>query len=218
MSTTNTTPIAFALEALEQYGGPLPMGLGRSLNMGELLLIWSGSEVPPPSVEALATTYKGWARYLIEAIRAQAERYASRGLDTRARHCHWLADQLQMGELQLIRADELQPAPAVAAPIAAAVTAPAPAPIAAACLRTYPMPCRSLHCGEILCPATCPHLPELEAFKAWKQRTNAHQPDPIWSPTIWQEGPPSTEPERDYTGRSHPYNSPALAGWGGGDR
>lgn len=73
----------------------------------------------------------------------------------------------------------------------------------AARLRTYPMPCRSLYCGEILCPATCPHLPELEAFRAWKQRTNAHQPDPIWSPTIWQEGPPS---------------SPALAGWGGGGR
>lgn len=54
--------------------------------------------------------------------------------------------------------------------------------------RTYPQWCRSLSCGETACPAGCPHLPELQEFKAWQQRTNAHQPDPIWSPTIWQEG------------------------------
>lgn len=88
--------------------------------------------------------------------------------------------------------------------------------------RFVPMPCQSLYCGEIVCSATCPHLPELQAFHAWQQRTNAYQPDPIWSPTAWREGPPSPmpepEPERDYTGASHPYNSPALAGWGGGER
>ena len=53
--------------------------------------------------------------------------------------------------------------------------------------RTYPMWCRSLYCGETACPETCQHLPELQEFKAWQQRTSAHQPDPIWSPTIWQE-------------------------------
>lgn len=52
--------------------------------------------------------------------------------------------------------------------------------------RAYPMSCRSLYCGEINCPATCPHLPELQEFKAWQQRTDAKQPDAIWSPTIWQ--------------------------------
>jgi hypothetical protein len=52
-------------------------------------------------------------------------------------------------------------------------------------LRTYPQFCRSLYCGETTCPETCQHLPELQAFKTWKQQTNAKQPDPVWSPTIW---------------------------------
>lgn len=53
--------------------------------------------------------------------------------------------------------------------------------------RIYPQWCRSLYCGETACPAGCPHLAELEEFKAWQQRTNARQADPIWSPTVWQE-------------------------------
>lgn len=52
--------------------------------------------------------------------------------------------------------------------------------------RTYPLWCRSLYCGETVCPEACQHLPELQEFKAWQQRTNAHQPDPIWCPTIWE--------------------------------
>jgi hypothetical protein len=51
--------------------------------------------------------------------------------------------------------------------------------------RTYPAWCRSLYCGETTCPATCPHLAELQEFKAWQKQTKATQPDPIWSPTIW---------------------------------
>ncbi len=51
--------------------------------------------------------------------------------------------------------------------------------------RAYPMACRSLYCGEVACPSTCPHLPELQAFKEWKERTNA-EPVSIWSPCIYE--------------------------------
>lgn len=53
--------------------------------------------------------------------------------------------------------------------------------------RFYPMPCRSLYCGETTCPETCPHQQELQAFQQWRQQTNAYQPDPIWCPTAWTE-------------------------------
>ena len=53
--------------------------------------------------------------------------------------------------------------------------------------RAFPLACRSLYCGETSCPATCQHLPELEAFQAWQQQTSARRPDPIWCPTVWQE-------------------------------
>jgi hypothetical protein len=52
--------------------------------------------------------------------------------------------------------------------------------------RHYPMACRSLYCGEVSCPATCSNLPELQAFKAWKDRTKAVQADPIWSPGYYK--------------------------------
>lgn len=52
--------------------------------------------------------------------------------------------------------------------------------------RHYPMACRSLLCGETSCPNTCPHLPELEDFRAWQHRTHARQPDPIWCPGVWE--------------------------------
>jgi hypothetical protein len=52
--------------------------------------------------------------------------------------------------------------------------------------RFYPMACQSLYCGETVCSASCPELPALEAFKAWRDRTNATRPDPIWSPTAYR--------------------------------
>jgi hypothetical protein len=52
--------------------------------------------------------------------------------------------------------------------------------------RFYPMNCRSLHCGEVSCPATCPNLPELQAFKAWRERTGAVKADHIWSPNCYK--------------------------------
>ena len=55
----------------------------------------------------------------------------------------------------------------------------------AATTRSYPMSCRSMFCGEVSCPATCPHLAELQEFKAWKKANNAVQSDPIWSPSIY---------------------------------
>jgi hypothetical protein len=51
--------------------------------------------------------------------------------------------------------------------------------------RTYPQFCRSLYCGETTCPDTCPHLTELQDFKAWQQETKAVQPDPVWAPNVW---------------------------------
>jgi hypothetical protein len=52
--------------------------------------------------------------------------------------------------------------------------------------RSYPLSCRSLYCGETACPKTCPHLAELQEFKAWRTETGAVQPDPIWAPTLWK--------------------------------
>lgn len=52
--------------------------------------------------------------------------------------------------------------------------------------RVYPFPCQSMQCGRTTCPATCPALPELEEFKAWREATAAVKPDPIWSPTFWK--------------------------------
>ncbi len=54
--------------------------------------------------------------------------------------------------------------------------------------RFYPIACRSASCGEIEC-AGCPNAAKLNEFKAWKTRTNAYQPDHIWSPSLWREGP-----------------------------
>jgi len=34
----------------------------------------------------------------------------------------------------------------------------------------------------------------------------------------WYQAVEAWEAEQDLTGASHPYFSPALAGWGGGDR
>jgi len=45
------------------------------------------------------------------------------------------------------------------------------------------------------------------ALEAWHRATKA-----------WDEAYNASQPVPDLTGASHPYNSPALAGWGGGDR
>lgn len=51
--------------------------------------------------------------------------------------------------------------------------------------RKYPMACRSAFCGRIECPSTCRALPALMEFKAWRDRTKAVCPDPIWSPIFY---------------------------------
>ena len=53
-------------------------------------------------------------------------------------------------------------------------------------VRTYPISCQSNYCGVTTCPSTCPGLPDLTAFQAWKERTKATKPDPIWCPTVYQ--------------------------------
>ena len=53
--------------------------------------------------------------------------------------------------------------------------------------RWYPMACRSLYCGSTGADcAGCPELPAREAFEAWRRETQARQPDPIWSPGLWE--------------------------------
>jgi hypothetical protein len=53
-------------------------------------------------------------------------------------------------------------------------------------LRVYPAACTAAFCGRLTCPTGCSALPQLEAFKAWRERTNAEQPDPIWTPTVYR--------------------------------
>ena len=73
-----------------------------------------------------------------------------------------------------------------------------------------PYPCAGSCCpftrSEPEC-ITCEARPALDAWhraiQAWDEAYNAgHQAEQL----------------PDLTGASHPYNSPALAGWGGGDR
>lgn len=52
-------------------------------------------------------------------------------------------------------------------------------------LRVYPTTCRSATCGRIDCTG-CRHKPTLDEFMAWRERTKATRPDPVWSPTVWQ--------------------------------
>jgi len=51
--------------------------------------------------------------------------------------------------------------------------------------RLYPADCTSAFCGKTECPSTCRFLPKLKEFKAWKERTKATRPDPIWCPSVW---------------------------------
>jgi len=50
--------------------------------------------------------------------------------------------------------------------------------------RWYPAHCQSAYCGRTECGG-CRHEPELRAFKEWRERTGAYQPDHIWSPSLW---------------------------------
>jgi len=69
---------------------------------------------------------------------------------------------------------------------------------------SYPTLCLSLYCGEYDTNSeacrNCSERPALDAYRRQKEAYDAHQA------------------REDHTGASHPYNSPALAGWGGGDR
>ena len=51
--------------------------------------------------------------------------------------------------------------------------------------RYYPTSCTSAYCGKIECPATCRNLPDLEAFKAWREQRAAVRLDETWSPRCW---------------------------------
>ena len=52
--------------------------------------------------------------------------------------------------------------------------------------RMYPTDCTSAYCGTggDAC-ATCEHNAVRVEFLAWVERTDAHRPDPIWSPSFW---------------------------------
>ncbi len=55
--------------------------------------------------------------------------------------------------------------------------------------RFYPSACQSATCGRTECSG-CPHAAALFEFHQWRKRTRAYQPDHIWSPTLWRQGPP----------------------------
>jgi hypothetical protein len=50
--------------------------------------------------------------------------------------------------------------------------------------RIYPVGCTSAFCGRIDCTG-CSRAPERHAFEAWRERTHATRPDPIWCPLVW---------------------------------
>jgi hypothetical protein len=66
-----------------------------------------------------------------------------------------------------------------------------------------PYPCAGSFCpfirADIECQR-CEHRPALDAY---------HRAAAAWD---------EQQDLEDHTGTSHPYSSPALAGWGGGDR
>lgn len=51
--------------------------------------------------------------------------------------------------------------------------------------RHYPSSCLSIFCSRTECPASCPSLSKLAAFKAWVKKTGAKVEDRIWSPTLY---------------------------------
>lgn len=50
--------------------------------------------------------------------------------------------------------------------------------------RSYPFTCRSSSCARTSCDA-CPFLPELDAFKAWRDARAAVRLDETWAPGVW---------------------------------
>ncbi len=52
-------------------------------------------------------------------------------------------------------------------------------------MRVYPACCTSANCGATSCPETCPMLPVLTEFKAWRDRTGAVVSEPVWCPTVY---------------------------------
>ena len=52
--------------------------------------------------------------------------------------------------------------------------------------RMYPIDCTSAFCGNCNCPSDCKYKSALDEFKAWRERTKAIQPDPIWNPSFWK--------------------------------
>jgi hypothetical protein len=71
-----------------------------------------------------------------------------------------------------------------------------------------PYPCAGSYCPFTRSDADCIACEARPALDAW------HLAIAAWD-EAYNSGPP---PEEDRTGSSHPYSSPALAGWGGGDR
>ena len=55
--------------------------------------------------------------------------------------------------------------------------------------RFYPSCCTSAYCGKSAqsCPG-CRNYPTIQDFIGWKNRTNAKQSDPIWSPLYYEAG------------------------------
>jgi hypothetical protein len=50
--------------------------------------------------------------------------------------------------------------------------------------RRYPSCCTSAFCGRGSCEG-CRDKPILDEFKAWRERVQAVQPDPIWDRGRW---------------------------------
>jgi|ETNvirnome_2_300_1030623.scaffolds.fasta_scaffold01603_4 hypothetical protein len=81
--------------------------------------------------------------------------------------------------------------------------------------RTYPDCCTSAYCGAAECDG-CPNLPTLEAFKAWRERTQAVVRDPIWSPLSYiAKVAICSYCDREIHPDSHDKTDPSLC-WGCG--
>jgi hypothetical protein len=65
-----------------------------------------------------------------------------------------------------------------------------------------PYPCAGSGCPHVRSDADCIACDARPALDAWYRAAEAYDAAQV----------------PDLTGASHPYNSPALAGWGGGDR
>lgn len=73
-----------------------------------------------------------------------------------------------------------------------------------------PYPCAGSFCPYTRSDAECLACEARPALDAWHRAAQA------WDDANHRSH--HSEPVPDLTGASHPYSSPALAGWGGGDR